>query len=247
MRKQLITPLVLLIATICSCSDSGGTFSRSGGKKIAPEKKAEKTLSFNNLVIIDSSEYVMFPLTYGGIEERGEYYKSSRTDLYWNIIFYNTLTKKYHLLDSSRKMVIKAYYGTGTSEYQVKANEHQSNAMFYDVVTTDYNNDKDIDGDDPQYLFTSDKAGKNFYQISPPGLHVKDWSIVRKTEVILMQTQKDSNGDRKFNEDDQLITYRYDFKTKQPAQPVFDKAFTNQLKALYKKQNPDLEKSKFLF
>ena len=47
--------------------------------------------------------------------------------------------------------------------------------IFYKVSVDDYNQDKKLTSDDPEYLFVSDKEGNNFRQISPTGYNLKSW------------------------------------------------------------------------
>ena len=87
----------------------------------------------------------------------------------------------------------------------------------------------------------SDKEGNNLKQISPGGTNVVSWDLIKKSAVILMETQRDStrNGE-KFEAP--LIPYTYDLKKGGAPERVFDAKFNGSVNALHKKLWPALKK-----
>lgn len=185
---------------------------------------------------VDTSAYVMYKLPLSKTETADEGYGSSSrgiTELYWNIAFYNVVTGQYHLLDDRRKMLITLSGGKDEDGSAAKINSSQTDTLlYYSVIVCDFNKDKKLDGDDPTYLFSSNKKGYNFRQISPDSLDVKNWEVFRSAGKILIHTTKDTNHDGKFNNDDENIPYVYDLHTGAAAKQVFDEAFKTKIKSL---------------
>jgi len=116
----------------------------------------------NSFSEIDSSGIIMFPLSIGsnGRDGRSFSYSGVPYNTNWNIIFYNSHTSQYYLL-SDRKMLI------GIIDIQTSSNDQADIAftkrnIFYKVSVDDYNKDKKLNTEDPEYLFVSDKQGRNF-------------------------------------------------------------------------------------
>ncbi len=189
---------------------------------------------------IDTSAYVMYklPLSKTETSENDGYGSSSRgvTELYWNIVFYNVATGQYHLLDDHRKMLITLSNGKYEDDAPQKNNNSKADTLlYYSVTVCDFNKDKKLDSDDPTYLFTSNKKGYNFKQISPDSLDVKSWEVIRSAGKILIHTTKDTNHDGKFNNDDESVPYVYDLLTGAAPKPVFDDKFRTIIKRLQTK------------
>jgi|SRR5579872_4857895 len=195
-------------------------------------------LNFQAPEVIDSSQYVIYPL----IKEKSteENYGSSssgRAATYWNLVFYNPSTKEYHLLDTS-KMILSSYNNGGTSSTDDKATGKMGFAdkfIFYSVIKTDFNKDNTLDEDDPKYLYISDKSGYNFKQISPDNLSVTGWYAVKGTSKVIIHTIKDSNNDKKFDQDDEQVPFVYDLAKGGKAEQIFSKDFKENTKKLYEK------------
>ncbi|RZK30717.1 MAG: hypothetical protein EOO63_06020 [Hymenobacter sp.] len=202
-------------------------------------------------VLIDSSDYVMYPLSLGEIETEDEslfgsrirYSSNGREATYWNILFYNPNRDQYHLL-SSRKLLIRSF--TGQESGNLSSHLHNRNVrgyaadnlLYYSIIITDFNHDGQLTQADPTYLFTSDKAGQNFRQISPDSLQVVGWDIQKNTGNILINTVQDSNHNRKFDDDDESIPYIYNLTKQQPARRAFSSDFMKQLSTQFKQQWP---------
>ena len=195
-------------------------------------------LNFQAPELIDSSQFIIYPL----IKEKSteENYGSSssgRAATYWNLIFYNPSTKEFHLLDTS-KMILSSYNNGGTSSTYDKASGKMGFAdkfIFYSVITTDFNKDNTLDEDDPKYLYISDKSGYNFKQISPDNLNVTGWYAIKGTSKVVIQTVKDSNNDKKFDQDDEQVPFVYDLAKGGKAEQVFSKDFKERTQKLYEK------------
>ena len=211
--------------------------------------QAKLRIPVGDPVLIDSSDYVLYPLSLSEIvtEEKDEYGSSSygRTTTYWNILFYNPRSSQSHLL-TSQKLLITSYTGQNLGNSSDSDGRHTKDfhvyaadkLLYFSATTTDFNQDGQLTDADPIYLFSSDKAGENFRQISPDSLHVTGWEIQRNTGKILLKTTQDSNHDRKFGDGDESIPYVYDLATQQPAHRIFGPAFMQQLSIKFQQQWP---------
>ncbi len=187
--------------------------------------------------LIDSSHIVIYPLVLDKSVDRG--YISSgggeRTS-YWNLIFYNTETAQQHLLTSDHKILITSINLAGSSsssssfEYRPNGINIFKSNIIYTIISKDYNLDDRLDNGDPVYLYLSDKEGNGFRQISPDGYNIYSWEIVSGTSKIIMQGQRDENGDKKFDLMDNAIPLMADVTLMKPASEIFDKVYIDSLK-----------------
>ena len=206
---------------------------------VQTENKA--SLDFSYVVDVDSAEWLAYPLSIGGYGGRVEEYKdylssgiskNSNHPFYWNILFYNTKTQESHGLDTM-KMVIHEFSAEN------KAHGKTANQFcFYEITKLDSNKDGLLDEKDPQYLFVSNKAGKNLKQITPNDTKVLTWSFPRKSDFMLIRVIKDSNRDGVFDllmDNESLM--RVDFKPEPTmAYEVFPQKLKQEMQALADKQ-----------
>jgi len=255
MKKTLI-PFALYFALLSSACNSGSqkTDAQNYADTAAnPAKSIIAVLNSEEPVLIDSSENVMYPLVNKPIEDEGlSLKKDDGEKTYWNIIFYNTSSKKYHLLDTTRKMTINSYntsyanreYGYSDSYPSAVDKNHslnvtkRGNYIFYSIIINDFNKNGLLDSRDPDYLFLSDKEGNNFRQISPDNRNVNSWELIEKSGKILMQTVSDTNHDKKFSDEKVVVPYIYDLKKEGKTEPVFDTQFSKRVNDLHQKLWP---------
>lgn len=245
MRQFLCPILLTVVLTACNSkaekSVDSHSLATSADKAVvnAPQITEFRNvkIEFNEPVAIDSSSYVMYPLV---LQNKDSYESTRLQNNYWNIIFYNTTSGQYHLLDNKRKMIIHSY-GTNTSspyssnEVLVKGYFQTNEVIYFSVTTFDYNNDGKITLADPTYLFISDKSGNNFRQISPDSLNVKNWQTVGDNK-ILIEAVRDSNKDLSFDQSDETIPFIYDLSKGGISKEVFSREFNTSVKKLFKAQ-----------
>ncbi len=239
--KSFICTFTSLTAAILLSGCNGGI--KEYQKEVIPDTSAKNKNNFNFFDTpgpIDSSRYVIYPLIKEKAEELKEYGSSSsgsgRSKIYWNLVFYNTLTKQYHLLDTM-KMIVNFY----DREADV-SDEHTTGGLgiadqfiFYKIICCDYNKDGSLDEGDPKYLYISDMAGNNFKQISPNGLDIAGWHTIKGTGKVFIDAIKDTNDDKKFDSDDEVIPLVYDLAKGGIAEPVFSNEFKINTERLFKK------------
>ncbi len=196
-------------------------------------------LQFDSPIVLDSSDWVLYPLTHEKLEETEYGFKSSsygRQYAYWNAAFFNTHTKETRLLSEDLKMLINsistnngAYTHSGQKER--KSDSH----IYYSITTKDYNQNGKLDVDDPKYLFISDISGQGFKQASPDNLDLIHWQTINESNKILIQTLKDSNKDKKFDGDDEIVSFIYDIGN-QKIDQIFSDDFNLMTKKLFEKK-----------
>lgn len=257
--KSLIAIAVLVIAvTSCGIFNKNSDERKSGSEdKKETDNENEKemnigdVLRFGQPVLIDSSEYVIYPLLYTKAEDENfierKIYDSPTG--YVNMIFYNTGNGQYHLLDSTRKMLIHnfiqsgSYAGESESTTSGDAGMVQSRKnIFYMITTSDHNDDGLINNTDPKYLFMSDPDGRNFKQISPDKFNVVSWKLAAAQNVVLILTVKDTNGNLKFDKDDETIPFVYDKVSDDGPKEIFSGVFRKMLAKDLKEQWKEKEK-----
>jgi len=101
------------------------------------------------------------------------------------------------------------------------------------VTVEDYNKDKKLTTDDPEYLFVSDKEGKNFRQISPDNYNLKSWQLIKSLNKVLMTLTKDNDNNKEFGEEDEVVSFEINIATDTIAKEIFRTGFKNKLKILY--------------
>ena len=229
---------VVCAAIFCfiSCSNDQQNVNIQRGLQKDTSMKASSVL-FAAPQIIDSSHLVIYPLilekTNSGIGFSSGY--SSDRLSYWNLIFYNTENKSQHLLVENKKIVIYTIRNDQNSSeshrgFNSGINLFKDN-IFYEAVSNDYNQNNYLENTDPTYLFISDKKGNNFRQLSPDNYHVLSWQIVMGTSKVIMEAQKDVNGDKKFDQNDPVIPLIVDISTGKMASEIFDENYLDSLKS----------------
>lgn len=169
--------------------------------------------SFNHFIELDSSNIVMVPIDWdnnaklGGVKIMG----NNRTK---NILFYDPTTDQQNILfDDSLQMIlaysgqrIRRFYERDLDTVERLNYEH----LYYSVVSEDYNNDDKLDTDDPTYLYYSKIDGTGLEQLTPRAHHLKHYTYIKSSNVILAVIISDDNGDKKFNSKDSEILFKVD-------------------------------------
>lgn len=233
MPKHIILIITVILFASCERNNSQ-TASNTETSEAIVVNDLESLLNVQtkSFYEIDSSGVIMFPLSMAEYERSGigRYYKDMPYG-YWNIIFYDSKTKEYHLL-SDRKMVVQSFNATYAGDLY---NSQSAKHIFYEVRTDDFNRDKRITDDDPRYLFISDKAGNNFKQISPMGYNLNTWHFVKAFNKVVLTAAKDSDKNDKFNDSDEIAAFEIELDKDTVATEIFEAEFKKKLKQLYDK------------
>jgi hypothetical protein len=239
--KALIAILFLSILCLTSCQDnrSNNPLQNSTSEKndsLTEEYDQNVHLVINDPTDIWKTDYIAFEVFHrNNTGDRSIFsydevvYKEAKSvgASCWNLIFYNTKTRDYNLLDSVKKMLIYDYELNDTSEGKVTRNIARYEIKFDD------NKDGKFTNSDSKRLFVSDRLGKSFHQVSPEGLNVINYQFAPKENFILIFGTKDTNNDGVFDEKDKESIYRLDMSQSavntEIAQPVFSNSFEKML------------------
>ncbi|MBS1578003.1 MAG: hypothetical protein JST29_00010 [Bacteroidetes bacterium] len=238
MQKQFLFLAIIFILISCGqeqqeqTTEGNPTNAVVDSVAIINDPKNNLNIQTNSFSEIDSSGILMFPLSMGETERDGGSfsYKEMPSNSYWNIVFLNSKTNEYHLL-SERKMLINNYdvkYSSNTIDIP-----QTKNHIFYSITTDDYNKDKKLTQEDPNYLFVTDKNGNNFRQISPSNYHLQNWEFIKSVNKVIMTVKKDSDKNNKFDDNDEVTTFEIDIDKGTEAKEIFLLEFKNKLKILY--------------
>ncbi len=236
MFKYLI--FITLILSFLSCSSKNNDINIQKGIRSDTSNTASSVL-LATPQIIDSSHIVIYPLILekttsgGGISSS---YSSEKLS-YWNLIFYNSDNKTQHLLVKDKKIVIHAIkrsdsHSSSSDNFWANGINIFKSNIFYEVVSKDFNQNNLLDDADPTYLCVSDKQGFNFRPLSPDNFNIVSWEVIKGTTKIILQGQKDANGDKKIDSNDPLIPLMVDISTGQLASEVFNKAYIDSLQSI---------------
>jgi hypothetical protein len=178
-------------------------------------KKSE--VNYSEPMQVDSSVYFLIPKLIGN-ENRNAYGKG-KGYLPWGnyseIYFYNSATRESKKLFGGQLAIITAF-GPGRNWYYYYRNSPEiphgilDNHIIYLARTENYNNDNGLDSEDPVYLYISTKTGDKLTQITPKGVNVISWNISKDKKMILVKTQHDKTGNKKFGNGDDEFYYRID-------------------------------------
>jgi hypothetical protein len=248
MQRQFLFLSVIFILTSCGQNKQEQTTQNNSNNvmvdsvAVINDPKNNLNIQTNSFSEIDSSGILMFPLSMGETERDGGSlsYKEMPSNSYWNIVFLNSKTNDYHLLND-RKMLIYSYdikYSSGNNINISQSKNH----IFYSITTDDYNKDKKLTQEDPNYLFVTDKAGNNFRQISPSNYHLQNWEFIKSVNKVIMTVKKDSDMNNKFDEKDEVTTFEIDIEKGTEPKEIFSQEFKNKLKILYDRDWKRLKK-----
>ncbi len=238
-----ITGVSLVILGLWACNEKPKVDLVNQKTKSNIETEALKyntiNLKYNNPTVLDSSEWIMYPLTLEELEETEKGFSSSsygRDFGYWNVAFYNTQTKQARLLSNRLKMLINTISPHIDAASQAgQRKEINEPIIFYSITTKDFNHDGKLNHEDPAYLFISDYTGLALKQVSPDNFELIDWQMVDGKNKVLIEARKDSNKDKKFDGDDETVSFIYDIGT-QKIEQVFSDEFNLVTKKLLDKQ-----------
>ncbi len=83
--------------------------------------------------------------------------------------------------------------------------------LVFRMVDTDSNNDNALDREDIESLYFSNGNGDNLTRISPPKEDLLDWKAEQQNGLLYFRTIQDSNKDGKYDDEDKINLYEYDF------------------------------------
>ncbi|MGM9478448.1 hypothetical protein ACS5PU_18630 [Pedobacter sp. GSP4] len=229
MKKLISLGLLSSALLTLACTEESKTVSVN--ETSTTKTKVYPKIKYDSPIIVDKTDMLIYPLRLNSDDE--ESYKREANTAHWNLVFYNTISGQNELL-TKEKIIINSF-SIGQAE---KASNHPATLsdqfIYYNITDSDYDGDKKLTSKDPSKLYISNLEGKSFTRISPNNYELSSWKIDDKHDLILMNLTKDSNGDKEFNDEDEVEYFVYSLKTK-TLKGVFDQKFKDEVKNLAKK------------
>lgn len=195
---------------------------------------------YQNPVFIENSDEILLPIqTYleGKWDKSSRKYSSydyderSRFEVTWNILFYNKLTGNTHLLTEEKYNIRK--FQTDIKE----TGEQLSKSILYEITSLDNNYDGELDYKDPLNLYISTNEGTNLKLLSPQKEDLQSYTLVPKSDQIIIRTLRDINNDSLFTlTEDEQIWYKIDLQTDSVPREMVEKNLQEKVKYLYFEQ-----------
>ena len=204
----------LLVLLLLSCNESSPRIGVVEEKDLSQTQMdsilEDYNFVYDNIAIIDSTDYIILPIATqrnrGGSKDGSRYSSYDTTDYpnYWNLLFHNTSTNKANLLTEEKVNIVEFNYNLFYESPILQ------NKILYKIQDKDYNLDGHFNYKDPTLLFISEVDGTALTRLSPLDENLQDYTIIPKTNKIILKTQRDVNKDLIFDKKDEVIWYQLD-------------------------------------
>ncbi len=260
MKKAIFIFITIMLVSCTTTSERDSENDASGNsteiqQEILDEELNAVQLRYYDTIMVHGTEMMIIPI--GANEKNNK--RSSRSkfnlsndnfkfggDGYWekdyrftffNLIFYDLEKDSSYLFFENERALIHQVIPNINKE-----GEDASRFIFYRIQNRDYNLDGKISSKDGEYLFISDKKGKNLIQLTPNNTKLRSWTIIKKSNIILAEVLVDINDDKKFIEkDDEVRLLKIDLEKLKKGKPLLDDSLEKQLKEqfidLYSKED----------
>lgn len=244
--KQLIS--IFIIIGIFSCSEKN-EFIQKLPKKELTTIQVDSVLTnfkfiYENPIVLEKDSIVLMKMSTRVLRKKsgnfdsfssGRYSKSSKYNRNnWNILFHNQKTETNHLLTKKKVKIFDVYV---KSNQNIKYNKVLKNKILYKIGDIDFNQDNKLNHKDPQFLFASERNGKNLTRISPTDEDLQYFEVIPSSQQILMKTLRDSNQDSLFTFKDEYIWYKAELQNSEwKLQEMIDSTQRNNIEHLYFEQ-----------
>ena len=225
--RKVATTLALIAITL-SCS---ATKTVNQAQKKA--EKPQPQIAYGDLIVDTESEYMMIPVILSSDEkESGRDPISSKLNFYgkssgsrmigYNMIFYNKTNGESNILLNRKALISKFEYLLGKKKPENPSNQNgktnqpkqnpskkvsskpQNQLLLFHIIDSDTNADGKLDDADAIVGYLSNLGGKSLQAITPPDTQLMSWVFDEKSGGIFVTIRKDSDGDRKFTEKDDI-------------------------------------------
>ncbi|MEG3925780.1 hypothetical protein [Microcoleus sp. D3_18a_C4] len=235
-----------LIAITLSCSATK-TVTRAQKKAEKPQPQ----IAYGDLIVDSESEYIMIPVILSSDEkESGRDPISSKLSLYgdsrgsgmigYNMIFYNKSSGQSNILLNRKALISKFEYLLPKKDPENPSNQNeqtnqlkqnpskkvsskpQNQLLLFHIIDSDTNTDGKLDDADAIVGYLSNLAGKSLQAITPPDTQLMSWVFDKKSDGIFVTIRKDSDGDRKFTEKDDIDFVRVNASQPKVGKEIID-------------------------
>lgn len=214
-------------------------------------KKAEKLqpqVAYDNLIVDRESEYIMIPVILSSDEKKYEdnpissklSFSRGRRMIGYNMIFYNKTNGQSNILLNRKALISKFEYLLGKQKPENPSNQNgqtsqpkqnpskkvsskpQNQLLLFHIIDSDTNADGKLDDADAIIGYLSNLAGKSLQAITPPNTQLRSWVFDEKSGGIFVTIRKDSDGDRKFTEKDDIDFVRINVSKPNVGKEIID-------------------------
>lgn len=193
--------------------------------------------AYDNPTFLEASDYVMFPMTTGiSIESKRKLnsnyssYASLKYNNWWNMLFYNQQNHTTRLLTEEKFQIDR--FSTNFKDAGAVLNQ----SILYLLSEDNYPKNREKNLRDPSILYISDKSGQHLNRLSPINENVYDFTLIPKTDKILVRTKRDENQDSLFNIYDPSFLYIVDVAGDAKPKLVIDTTNQKLIEHLYFEQ-----------
>lgn len=220
-----LAPAIASIALVLSCSSR-----LQISQNPEPSKQAVRII-YGDLIDESDSDYLMIPvkLSHEGNQDLNILNSSDsrlskdylgKESIGYNLIFYHKKTGESHLLLKNKALIDR--YETlfndppaATSENppattprqpktETKKTAFLKQFRLFHLIDQDTNDNKRFDREDAIVGYLYNFTDKSLKQITPPNTQVLKWTLNDSQDELFITVRKDSDGNRKFTQEDEL-------------------------------------------
>lgn len=165
----------------------------------------------------------------------------------YNMIFYNKTNGESNILLNRKALISKFEYLLSKKDIENPSNQNeqtnqpkqnpskkvsskpQNQLLLFHIIDSDTNADGKLDDADAIVGYLSNLAGKSLQAITPPDSQLMSWVFDKKSGGIFVTIRKDSDGDRKFTEKDDIDFVRVNVSKPNVGKEIIDGKTRQQL------------------
>ncbi|MEG4202354.1 hypothetical protein QUA20_00225 [Microcoleus sp. Pol7_A1] len=241
LRKMSAAIVLLAVALSCS-STTTVTQAQKKAENLQPQ------VAYDDLIVDHESEYIMIPVILSSAEKKSGHnpissklsFSKNRRMIGYNMIFYNKTNGESNILLNRKALISKFEYLLGKKKPGNSSNQNgqtsqpkqnpskkvsskpQDQLLLFHIIDRDTNADGKLDDADAIVGYLSNLAGKSLQAITPPDTQLMSWVFDEKSDGIFVTIRKDSDGDRKFTEKDDIDFVRVNVSKPNVGQEIID-------------------------
>lgn len=171
----------------------------------AVEKISKTEINFGRSERVPTTPFYIYPIS-NSIEKTKlleySHIRKGSYKGYFNLIFHNIETNKNHFLLPKNENAIITTFPTNLENDNPSKNRKED-FLFFEIIKDDYNNDGNLNYDDPKKLYISNLEGNNLRCISPANLNLLNWKFIDDSKTLIeLRCSLDENNDHKFEQDE---------------------------------------------
>ncbi len=238
---QATAGLAILFATVMALITAfvyfGNKQDRSGGVQVAPVKSSERdkdtrrSLIICDPVVIPKSDFHLIPIAVAELEEKKSimgyssrkptncvFSQYGRSGKIQNVLIRNVATGEQSLFLKGPALISQLKYAKHGSKE--KPNFVPQGKLYWEMRTSDTNEDGMINGKDALVCYFSDLNGTNLRPLLPEKSTILSKVHDSSKALLLIRVRMDSNGDHEFTSVDDMEILQVNLHDPQVGEPV---------------------------